>query len=205
MPEMDGHAATAAIRAKEASTGGHIPIIAMTAAAMRGDREKCLASGMDGYVAKPIDRDELYRVIDDFAPKPDRTALAHSPAVQPTVEVSHPGDVVDFEAAKSRISGGPEAVKKLALTLMEECSKLLSELHQAMQDQDAATVERAAHTLKGSAGIFAAKRVVAAAERMEQIGRAGKIDEAGQMFPELQEEVDRLMESIESVLNDRAN
>jgi CheY-like chemotaxis protein len=66
MPEMDGFRATQEIRKKEQQTGGHIPIIAMTASAMKGDRERCLEAGMDGYLAKPIDPEQLYQTIDDF-------------------------------------------------------------------------------------------------------------------------------------------
>jgi len=67
MPEMDGFEATAAIRQSERRIGGHIPIVAMTASAMKGDRERCLAAGMDGYVAKPIEPDQLYAEIEKFA------------------------------------------------------------------------------------------------------------------------------------------
>ncbi len=70
MPEMDGYEATAAIRAREAEAGGHVPIVAMTAAAMKGDREACLAAGMDGYVAKPIAAEALFAALDRFAPAP---------------------------------------------------------------------------------------------------------------------------------------
>jgi CheY-like chemotaxis protein len=68
MPEMDGYAATAAIRAREQESGGHVPIVAMTAAAMKGDREACLEAGMDGYVAKPVVPEELFSAIERFAP-----------------------------------------------------------------------------------------------------------------------------------------
>jgi CheY-like chemotaxis protein len=74
MPEMDGFEATAAIREREQRTGRHIPIIAMTASAMKGDRERCLAAGMDGYVSKPIDPEQLYRAVATFAPARARAA-----------------------------------------------------------------------------------------------------------------------------------
>jgi CheY-like chemotaxis protein len=68
MPELDGFEATAAIREQEQRTGRHIPIIAMTASAMKGDRERCLAAGMDGYISKPIDPEQLYKAVAAFAP-----------------------------------------------------------------------------------------------------------------------------------------
>ena len=72
MPGMDGFQATAAIREKESETGGHIPIIAMTAHAMRGDRERCLAAGMDGYISKPLRADDFYAVVEGRAAKKTR-------------------------------------------------------------------------------------------------------------------------------------
>jgi CheY-like chemotaxis protein len=77
MPEMDGFAATRALRARESAHGGRLPVIAMTAHAMKGDREQCLAAGMDGYVAKPIGAEELFRAIDLVL-----TAAASDPAEQ---------------------------------------------------------------------------------------------------------------------------
>jgi two-component system, sensor histidine kinase and response regulator len=78
MPEMDGFEATAAIRAQERASGGHLPIIALTAHAMKGDHERCLAAGMDGYMAKPIKANELYAALDQLLPS---TADANAPAV----------------------------------------------------------------------------------------------------------------------------
>jgi len=73
MPEMDGFEATGAIRAREESTGGHIPIIAMTAHSLVGDQERCLAAGMDGYVSKPIRTHQLFSVIEGFFGKEAET------------------------------------------------------------------------------------------------------------------------------------
>jgi CheY-like chemotaxis protein len=69
MPEMDGFEATAVIRKREEETGNHMPIIALTAHAMKGDRERCLEAGMDGYLTKPIESGDLSAVLDEFAPK----------------------------------------------------------------------------------------------------------------------------------------
>ena len=83
MPEMNGFEATAAIRKKEQTTGGHIPIVAMTAHAMKGDEDRCLSAGMDGYVSKPITPDELFLAIskvvrDGAKPQPDHALFDRS-------------------------------------------------------------------------------------------------------------------------------
>ena len=83
MPEMDGFEATAAIRARERATGGHIPIIAMTAHAMKGDRERCLAAGMDGYVSKPLRPQELFEVLERLVPATAADPAAAEPAAGP--------------------------------------------------------------------------------------------------------------------------
>jgi CheY-like chemotaxis protein len=80
MPELDGLEATVAIRDKEKTTGGHLPIVAMTAHAMQGDKERCLAAGMDGYIAKPINVKELFRVVHALL-EPSRAASGNSVAV----------------------------------------------------------------------------------------------------------------------------
>ena len=80
MPEMDGFEATAAIRARETATGVHIPIIAMTAHAMKGDRERCLAAGMDGYVSKPLRPQELFEVLEHLVPATAADPAAADPA-----------------------------------------------------------------------------------------------------------------------------
>ena len=83
MPEMDGLAATAAIRGRGTDRrGGHVPIIAMTAHAMKGDRERCLAAGMDGYIAKPFHAKELYTAVEQVAPSRSPTATAPPAAVE---------------------------------------------------------------------------------------------------------------------------
>ena len=84
MPEMDGREATAAIRRREQGTGVHLPIVAMTAHAMKGDQEQCLAAGMDGYIAKPIRSEELFATIDRYVP-PERTVESDESATRSKV------------------------------------------------------------------------------------------------------------------------
>jgi two-component system sensor histidine kinase/response regulator len=215
MPEMDGYDATAAIRKLESGSTRRTAVIAMTAAAMKGDRERCLEVGMDGYIAKPINPDQLFETLDLIA----RTTTGHQPTpAQPTLEVGFDrpnsaevsafgfegdGDIVDLGEAGQRIPGGIEAVRELAQTLLEECPRLVEEIRQGLATQDAALVERGAHTLKGSADIFAAKRVVAGALRIETMGREGELGEAQVALADLEIETNRLCQAIKSAFPHR--
>jgi len=78
MPELDGLEATAAIRQKEKTTGGHLPVYALTAHAMKGDRERCLAAGMDGYITKPIRIEELEQLLENLSRTAERQAVPHT-------------------------------------------------------------------------------------------------------------------------------
>ncbi len=146
MPLMDGYAATARIRQIEVARGTRTPIVAVTAAAMRGDREKCTAAGMDDYVVKPIDpfalNETLLRVTGrepDAAEKPD------APAAPGTGD-----DVLDFEAALGRASGNLPGLREMAGLFGEESAGVLDEIRAAVVADDADAVRRGAHTLKGS-------------------------------------------------------
>src|SRR5207237_10635666 len=107
MPDMDGFETTAAIRAGELAAGGHIPIVAMTAHAMTGDRERCLEAGMDGYVSKPIQASELLAAIARFAPAPAVTAASAVAAGSSTA-----GDAPDWNRALDRLGGDRELLER---------------------------------------------------------------------------------------------
>src|SRR5262249_54367598 len=160
MPEMDGLEAARAIRRTEQGTAAHVPIIALTANAMKGDYEQCLAAGMDGYLSKPIQAAALYAAVEAFASAGPR-AEAETP----------PGSVLDWTRALGRVGGSEELLRQLAHLFVKESGKLLAEVRQAVTSADAARLRRAAHTLKGSADCFAAKPLVEAAERLECMGR----------------------------------
>jgi CheY-like chemotaxis protein/HPt (histidine-containing phosphotransfer) domain-containing protein len=198
MPEMDGYAATAAIRRHEQSTGRHTPILALTANAMLGDRDRCLAAGMDGYLAKPITQRQLCQALAQHV----ASSVCDPPATEaPLAHDSPPetSDVFDWEATQSR-AGGLENAKELAELLKQECSKLLTEIRAGLAGGDAKVVQRAAHTLKGSADIFSAKRVVAAALRLETAAREQRLQESPPLVAELEAEVARLAVAVQAVL-----
>ena len=195
MPELDGLEATIAIREMEKPSGRHTPIIAMTAAAMKGDREKCLQVGMDGYISKPIDPEQLTSTLQQISP-----AESGAPADVAAPATSAESDgVIDLEFAQTRIPGGAQGVKEVAQLLIDECPKMIHEIREGLANQDANQVRRGAHTLKGSADWFAAKRVVATAKRLETYAHDGDLDSASAVLPELEAEVRQLVDAAKEL------
>jgi two-component system sensor histidine kinase/response regulator len=188
MPEMDGFEATAAIRAGENASGKHMPIIAMTAHAMKGDRERCLAAGMDGYVSKPLQPQALFDVVE---------GLAGASVVPPNESSPEPTESPFDEAtALSRTAGDVALLKELVAIFCEECPKLMAEIRDAIGDGDPGKLRLAAHTLKGAVGNFGAVAVCDAALRLETIGRDGNLAGAAEVFERLQAEVERLLPAL---------
>jgi CheY-like chemotaxis protein len=197
MPEMDGLEATVAIREFEKQQGHHTPIIAMTASAMKGDREKCLQVGMDGYISKPVDPEQLTSTLNEFTPAISSSA---TDAASPGSE-SETISVIDMDVAQARIPGGPEAVKQVAQLLLEECPKMFAEIREGLTSANAKQVERGAHTIKSSADVFAATRVAAAARRLEELARSGDLKSAEHASAELEIEMKQLIEAVDAVTN----
>jgi two-component system, sensor histidine kinase and response regulator len=195
MPEMDGFAATAAIRERERLTGGHVPIVALTAHAMKGDRERCLASGMDGYASKPLRVDELLEVIARLVPVATAAAVPAGSAAP--VPPEQPAEMVfDRVAALARVEGDEELLRNMIRLFLAQAEKLLPEIRSAGERDDGKTLERSAHKLKGSMGSFGADRAFAAALRLEVMGRNGECARAKEACLDLEREVDCLREAL---------
>ena len=183
MPDMDGLEATAAIRQAETSTGGHIPIVAMTAHAMKGDRDRFLAAGMDGYVAKPVRPHELYAAVEGL-----HRALRREFA---------PADVFfEWEAALERVGGDEAMLSDLTEMFFAECPKLMQQIREHIAGANGPELRRAAHTLKGSAHVFGAEATAEAAHRLEEIGREEAFADAGEALALLEDEVARLLPAL---------
>ena len=167
MPEMDGLDATRTIRERETKTGCHIPIIALTAAAMPADADACRDAGMDDYLTKPIRPQILQEMLQQHAPQ------SSVPAKSQSATENHPPstDVADLDAAAQQVAGGRAGLVKLAPIFSAECESLLATMEQSLVDHDLPSLHRAAHTLKGSANLFAAKRVSDLAFKIEQCAR----------------------------------
>jgi signal transduction histidine kinase/CheY-like chemotaxis protein/HPt (histidine-containing phosphotransfer) domain-containing protein len=180
MPEMDGFAATAEIRRREGDAR-HTPIIAVTANATAGDRERCLAAGMDDYVAKPVRVEGLATVLRRWVPPtPALEATAAAPPDAPAVATGEP-PVID-ETALERLARlrphGPDPVPEYVGLFLEEAPSQLAAVHTALAGADSDTVRRAAHTLKGSARTIGAAALAAIAEQIERHAREGALEAA---------------------------
>ena len=209
MPGLDGLEATRLIREREQTEGGHIPIIAMTANVMKGDREQCLAAGMDDYISKPIDRSELYRLLDGVISKRREREQASEKAVvtkSPGEPLAASGDdayAINWAGAAERLPGGMEDAPEFAEIMLEQCAVTLPELQQAVKQRDAAAIRRAAHTLKGAADVFAAETVVESAFRLETMGRDARLDDVDQTLSELEQHLDRFRAALTQFLESR--
>ena len=184
MPEMDGFEATRAIRALERAAGERIPILALTAHAMKGDRERCLAADMDGYLTKPIEPGAFYQALEAFSSRtgeddgpPESTALGPRDAALPGDRT----DSFDSTALLANAGGERSLVAEIVGLFLEECPKLMAAIRAGARRGDAPAVRSSAHRLKGSLGVLAAKSGLAVAQRLEERARAGEaagIDEA---------------------------
>ena len=188
MPEMDGLEATGVIRSKESARGGYgpngsrIPIIAMTAFAMAGDREKCLDAGMDGYVTKPVRAQELFAAIDRMTEAP----LQHAAAAPPSA------DDIDWAAALEYVAGDEQMLRDLVGIFLTEAPRWLGELRQAVAANHVADVKRLAHNLKGSVRLFGSKSAFDSAFLLEQMSRNGNLADASPAMAALEQRIERL-------------
>ena len=189
MPEMDGLDATSAIRAWEKTAGTHTPIIAMTAHAMKGDRERCLAAGMDGYTSKPIRIGELEHAIAQLISPPNSAKV-------PVSEADQADGAIDHTALLAGIDGNRRVLRELVRLFLADCPRRLAEIKEAIRRGDAGALGRAAHTLKGSIGNFAAKSAFAAAQRLEIMSRDIDLDNVGKACVTLESELALLSEEL---------
>jgi CheY-like chemotaxis protein len=201
MPEMDGLEATRAIRAAGGDVlNGEIPIIAMTAHAMQGDRGKCLASGMDDYIAKPVSPAALAALVEKWMVKLDGAGRsANASATDHPASPPRAADVVFAEAALlERSMGDRDLARVVAAGFLEDIPRQIGTLAGFVEAKDAKGVERQAHTIKGAAAAVSGEGVVKVAFVLEQAARAGDLDNAKATLAELHRQFDLLKQAMET-------
>jgi two-component system, sensor histidine kinase and response regulator len=188
MPEMNGYDATSELRLREQAPD-HTPVIAMTAHALRGDREKCLASGMDDYLAKPLRPDELDRILKHWAPRtPDSSsARAATPAAAPTDSPAAEGqlDPVGIALLRSEF-GSMGTLTTLVKLFGTQTPELLARMRRAAHDGDAESVKQSAHKLKGGCLTLAANRMADLCKGLELIADRDSLEGAGEAVDQLE-------------------
>jgi PAS domain S-box-containing protein len=181
MPEMDGYQATAEIRRREQASGRHLHIIAVTANAMKDDREVCLAAGMDDYLTKPIDSDQLIERLEASQRKPGKPGKPGAGAAPAPSAPAGGAQAFDLESALKRTRGKLTLLKQLAHLFLQDLPTSMGELQLAIAAGDMRAIERLAHRLRGAAFTVSAAPLAEAANRLEQIGKnkePGRVQEA---------------------------
>jgi two-component system, sensor histidine kinase and response regulator len=195
MPEMDGLTATGTIREAEKASAAHVPIFAMTAHAMKGDRERCLDAGMDGYITKPVHIGEIERTLAGLAGPPARTIVSLEAAVKPA------GAVTSWNKAEAlgRIGGDEELLRDLCHIFLEESPKLLRKIQEAVEAGDAQALMQAAHSLKGETSYLGAGATTQAARQLEEMGRNHDLSRASATLAVLKREVGGLQIDLQDM------
>jgi CheY-like chemotaxis protein/HPt (histidine-containing phosphotransfer) domain-containing protein len=185
MPELDGFAATAAIRAAERQTGGHIPIVAMTANAMEGDRETCLHAGMDDYLPKPVNIEQLRQVL-------ERMLLAQPEALPVPLEPAV------LEELRTMIGDtAPEFVNELIDLFQSDTPELLAKMRKAIAERDTTALRRTAHSGRGTSANLGANRLSELFGELEQSAKSGITGDAMECLARIDAEYQRVADALE--------
>ncbi len=203
MPTMGGLEATETIRAQERESGSRLPIIAMTANAIKGDRERCLEAGMDGYVSKPVEAQKLYAEIERLIPVSAERQRMHSGVASIGSEkLANETDgalVFDFItalAALERDNGDQELLMEIARMFLGECPSLMSSINEAVRRSDYGALGFAAHKLKGAVSNFYAGAASEAAQRLEMMAKKRDLRGLDEALVALELEIERLSEAL---------
>jgi two-component system sensor histidine kinase/response regulator len=190
MPKLDGLDAAQQIRRREQQTGEHLPTIALTAHAMKGDRERCLAAGMDNYIAKPLDKQELFRAL----------ALCGEPSEPGKVAETGKPATMDVGKALERTGGDRGLLNEVCELFLEESGTLVEQLSRSVRECEPDEVRRLAHRLKTSAGTIGGVRASEAAAAIESAMQALPSDSMSIPAGRLLQEVDLLRSAVSDYL-----
>ncbi|MDB5384841.1 MAG: rpfC [Planctomycetaceae bacterium] len=194
MPEMSGFETTAKIRDREHESGKHLPIIALTAHAMKGDRERCLAAGMDGYVTKPIQAKELFEVVNSIIPplKAEDATMASNSSL-----------VLNRERLLDRVEGDLDYLRELVEIFVEDGPRYVAAVGNAISRKDATGLHRASHLLKGTVSNFCAPDAFEAALKLETLGSENNLIAADESFAALEFAIQQLTASLVTLVENQ--
>jgi CheY-like chemotaxis protein/HPt (histidine-containing phosphotransfer) domain-containing protein len=211
MPVMDGFEATAAIRRLPNARGERLPIVALTANAMQGDEQRCLAAGMNAFLSKPFTLAQLrallirwlpevheVRAADEATPLADRSAGTQPPA----------SEAINLAVLKTiralDPSGGMDLVKRILGIFLQSTDESVRRMESAISERDAAQLSRAAHALKSCSSNVGAETLSGLYRQLERLGREGRIDEARALLAEVRWEHERAVSRMREILQDVA-
>ena len=198
MPEMGGLEATQLIREKEKSTREHLPILAMTAHAMQGDRERCIAAGMDGYLAKPIDPKSFLQTVEGISQRATRSETTPQEAGSRDASSDAPR-ALDTKALLEWFSGNRKLLRSIVKTFRDDCPRMMARIRSALAANDANLLADGAHALKGSVGNFGPTAALDTTRKMEKIARQGKLDGAWELYATLEDEIALLLPALHAI------
>jgi CheY-like chemotaxis protein len=185
MPELDGFRVIEALRRRERGTGRHLPVVALTARSMKGDRERCLAAGMDDYLAKPIRRKELFAAV-------ERALGGRPPAeLRPSADTPPADGLLDAATLLTACDADPVLLGKMIAVFRADASGYLARVEAALRERNAGELRESAHKLRGLVSAFSTA-AAAAAGRLERAGETGQLDEAAALYPSLARMIEEL-------------
>lgn len=189
MPEINGFEATAIIRQMEEDSGRHVPIIALTAHAMKGDMERCLDAGMDGYISKPVRREELIETVQRFL---SRSASSDKP--QP--KLAKAPEALSIPETLARVDGNSELLGELVEIFLETSPDLQQRMGEAVETRDWDSLGRAVHMLKSSLGNFCARPALQAVLALEEKISMNEVKGINRAYAALVKEIERLTPTL---------
>ncbi|NJD88636.1 MAG: response regulator [Betaproteobacteria bacterium] len=202
MPEVDGYAATSEIRRREQATNHRVPIVALTANALEGDREVCIAAGMDDYVAKPFSREQLLAVLSRWLPAPGAAPAPAAQAAAPADPGEPPVNPRALDAIRALGGAGSQAlVRKVILAFLDDAPPALARMHAAAQAQDAAELRRVAHGMKSASANVGAERLSRLCKALEAAGGSGRAEGNATLLEEADAELGRVVDALRAELD----
>jgi CheY-like chemotaxis protein len=198
MPEMDGYEASRKIRESEKDSGGHIPIIAITAHAVKGDRERCLEAGMDEYVSKPISSDKLFEIIETMAAgkSPDTVAAGSGDETRISFDKQTLIDAFDHDWG---------FFKEVVDLFVSDYPRMMVDIREAFNTGDTDALIRTAHSLKGMLNLFNAQAAAQKAIKLQELGKQGEFSEIESEIEALSGELSMLKSTLQDLIAERAS